>query len=38
MERTVKVKEEAEQVIMVGVSVDDGDDAMDSLEELEDLQ
>ena len=34
MERTVKVKEEAEQVIMVGVSVEDGDDAMDSLDEL----
>ncbi|MFQ7263942.1 MAG: GTPase HflX [Lachnospiraceae bacterium] len=37
MERTVKVKEEAEQVIMVGVSVEDGDDAMDSLDELEEL-
>ena len=37
MERTVKVKEEAEQVIMVGVSVEDGDDAMDSLGELEEL-
>lgn len=37
MERTVKVKEKAEQVIMVGVSVEDGDDAMDSLDELEEL-
>ena len=37
MERTVKVKEEAQQVIMVGVSVEDGDDAMDSLDELEEL-
>ena len=37
MERTVKVKEQAEQVIMVGVSVEDGDDAMDSLDELEEL-
>ena len=37
MERTVKVKEEAEQVIMVGVSVEDGDDAMDSLDALEEL-
>ena len=37
MERTVKVKEEAGQVIMVGVSVEDGDDAMDSLDELEEL-
>lgn len=37
MERTVKEKEEAEQVIMVGVSVEDGDDAMDSLDELEEL-
>ena len=37
MERTVKVKEEAEQVIMVGVSVEDGGDAMDSLDELEEL-
>lgn len=37
MERTVKVKEEAEQVIMVGVSVEDGDDALDSLKELEEL-
>ena len=37
MERTVKVKEEAEQVIMGGVAVEDGDDAMDSLDELEEL-
>lgn len=37
MERTLKMKEDAEQVIMVGVSVEDGDDALDSLKELEEL-
>ena len=30
MERAVKTREEAERVIMVGVSVEDGDDALDS--------
>ena len=37
MERAVKTREEAERVIMVGVSVEDGDDALDSLKELEEL-